>query len=202
MKKNKKMAIIAIAAVAISMTGNAQEQGDIAVGTNMVVWWTPSKSHSYAGYSWRDPSYTNTGIGAKCSYNITDQLRLAGEFVYFSEKDFKSMWDCRVHTHYLFPVATKTVVYPSVGIGMIGEKNPDLYRASSKPSTVAFTIGIGADIVLSELSPNLILSGEIRHYAIYFDGRYMDKKYKDNYAKIFNFAIGLAYKFNSHKSKY
>lgn len=182
----KNMAIIAIVAVTNCMTANAQEKGDITVGTNMVVWWSPSQTFNY----WREPSYTNTGIGAKLSYNITDQLRLAGEFDYFSEKDFKDMWDCRVYSHYLFPVAVRTVVYPSVGIGMIGGKTTDFYWGTPKSSTAAFTIGIGADY---ELSYNIILSGEIRHYAVYFDGRYMNK---NNYnVKIFNFAIGLAYKF-------
>ena len=181
------MAIITISTVTLSITINAQEKGDIAIGVNMVVWWTPSQTIE------RNPSYTNTGIGAKFSYNVISQLRLAGEFDYFSEKDFASMWDCRVYSHYLFPVAVNTVVYPSIGIGMIDVKTNGF--PTPTPSTAAFTIGIGADC---ELSSNLILNGEIRHHVLFFDGRYMDKNY--NHSKIFNFAIGLAYKFNTHKS--
>jgi len=178
--KIKKMAIIAIAAVTMGMTANAQEQGDMAVGVNMVGWLTPSYKHVVFG---RVPSYTNIGIGAKFSYNATYLLRFAGEFDYFLEKDYNKFWDLSVYSHYLFPVATKAVIYPSVGVGMFSIKysNPNYVGSTTSDSRVVFSLGGGSDY---ELSSNLILNGEVRY-----------KIFTNVVKNYFNFAIGLAYKF-------
>ena len=166
----KKMAIIVIAVVVMSMTVNAQSQGDKAVGGNLVIG---------AG-----DSYTNVGIGAKFLYNVTDPIRLAGEFDYFLKKDYVSMWDLSVYGHYLFPVADQVLLYPLVGLGMVGSsyKYPSSvwYEAySGSDSNFAFTLGGGADY---ELSSNLSLNGELRLKLV--DG-----------SNRLNIAIGLAYKF-------
>ena len=161
----KKMAILAIAVITMNMAANAQTQGDKAVGGNLVIG---------AG-----DSYTNIGIGAKFFYNVTDPIRLAGEFDYFLKKDYMSWWDFSVYGHYLFPVADEVLIYPSVGLGMIGVKTDLGPFGSHSGNDVAFSLGGGVDY---ELSSNLVLNGELRIKL--FDG-----------GNRLNLAIGLAYKF-------
>jgi len=169
--KIKKIAIITIAAITMNMTANAQERGDMAVGANMVVQMVED--------------YTHTGIGAKFLYNATYLLRFAGEFDYFPKKDLLSMWDFSAYAHYLFPVTYRAVIYPSVGLGLLGIKNNDpnldtnIYKRTD--FAVPFTLGIGADY---ELSSNLILNGEARY-----------KIFGSSTKNYFKFAVGLAYKF-------
>ena len=160
MKKTfKAMAIMAIA-VTISLSAAAQ-QGDKAVGGNLVVG---------MGDSW-----TNIGLGAKFLYNVTDPIRLAGEFDYFFKKDYVSWWDFSVYGHYLFPVATQVSLYPSLGLGMVGAKSD----FGGSYSEFAFSLGGGVDYALSS---NLSLNGELRI------------KLYDGYNRT-NLAIGLSYKF-------
>ena len=167
----KKAAIIAIAAVTMSVSAVAQQKGDKAAGGNLVIG---------AGNS-----YTHVGIGAKFLYNVTDPIRLAGEFDYFLKKDYASWWDFSVYGHYLFSVADQVVVYPSVGLGMVGAKfkYPDfgwgIGGDSYSDSWFAFSLGGGADY---SLTSNLVLNGELR------------LKLFENTNRI-NFAIGVAYKF-------
>ena len=165
MKKTfTKMAIIVIAAITMSVAAYSQSQGDKAVGGNLVIG--------------SGDSYTNVGIGAKFFYNVTDPIRLAGEFDYFLKKDYLSMWDLSVYGHYLFPVADQVAVYPSVGLGIVGAK-VSFGGYSDSNSEFAFSLGGGADY---ELSSNLTLNGELRIKLI--DG-----------GNRLNIAIGLAYKF-------
>jgi outer membrane protein X len=168
----KRAAIIIIAAVAMSGTASAQQQGDVAVGGNLVI------------STWRSggDSYTRTGIGAKLFYNVTNPIRLAGEFDYFLKKDYSTMWDLSVYGHYLFPVANQIWVYPSVGLGVIGVKaNVPGFGNLGKYSNseLAISLGAGADY---ELTSNLALNTELRLKLV--DG-----------TNHLNIVIGLAYKF-------
>jgi outer membrane protein X len=86
----RKVAIVAIALVTMSVAGGAQEKGDMAAGGNLVLG--------------SGDSFTNYGIGAKFQYNVTDPLRLEGAFTYFLKKDYVTMWDLSVNGHWLFPV--------------------------------------------------------------------------------------------------
>jgi len=170
----KRAAIVIIAAVVMSVSAVAQQQGDKAVGGNLLIG---------AGNS-----YTNIGIGAKFFYNVTDPIRLAGEFDYFLKKDYVSYWDLSVYGHYLFPVADQVVIYPSLGLGIMGASvnmptytvpGVGTYGGKYSNSDFALSLGGGADY---ELSSNLILSGELRIKLV--DG-----------SNRLNIAIGLAYKF-------
>ena len=164
-----KRAAIAVAAAVISLSAVAQQKGDKAAGGNLVIG---------AGNS-----YTHIGIGAKFLYNVTDPIRLAGEFDFFPKKDMVSWWDFSVYGHYLFSVADQLVVYPSVGLGMVGAKTEKIKTIygdfGGSHSDFAFSLGGGVDYALTS---NLSLNGELRIKL--FDG-----------TNRINFAFGVAYKF-------
>jgi len=166
----RKVAIVAIAVVTMCVTVQAQQKGDKAVGGNLVFG--------------TGNSYTNFGIGAKFFYNITDPIRLAGEFDYFLKKDYVSWWDFSVYGHYLIPVVDQLVLYPSVGLGFVGWSwNEPSYLGygggSYSDNRFAVSLGGGADYALT---PTLILNGELRIKLIENSNR-------------FNLAVGIVYKF-------
>jgi len=140
----KSVAIVAIAAMTMSVAANAQEQGDMAIGGNLVI-------GTGGGYS-------NFGVGAKLLYNVTDPIRLAAEFDFFPTQDGMSWWDFSAYGHYLFSIAEQTAVYPSVGLGMLGYK-ADVGRSTFSHSDFAFSLGGGIEHALTS---NLVLNGEIR----------------------------------------
>lgn len=174
----KRVTMVIIAVVAMSMAAVAQEKGDKAFGANLVMG--------------SGDSYTNFGFGAKFLYNVTDPIRLSAEFDYFLKKDFISMWDVSVYGHYLFPVAEKFTLYPSVGLGLINTKasfndvlgglgdalGVDMPDTSASSNDFAFSLGAGADY---EITDNLLLNGELRYKIM--DGSRL------------NIAVGIAYKF-------
>jgi outer membrane protein X len=131
----KKVAVIAIAVMAVSMVANAQEVGDKAVGGSLVLG--------------SGNNYTNYGIGARFLYNVTSPIRLDGSFTYFLEKDYLSMWDLSVNAHWLFPVADKTTVYPLAGLGILGSS-----VNIPKIEVGGFSTG-GGNISSSDLALNL-----------------------------------------------
>jgi outer membrane protein X len=171
----KKVAIIAIALVTMSVAINAQQQGDMAAGGNLVI--GTGNSYINGGRN----SYTNVGLGAKFFYNVADPIRLAGELDLFLQNKGLRMWDLSVYGHYLFPVADQITVYPSVGLGVLGEKWVENYGYSLKApnNNPVFSLGCGVDY---ELFSNLALTNEIR-IKLYDGGNRL------------NIAIGLAYKF-------
>ena len=162
----KRVAIIAIA-VTISVAAHAQTKGDMAAGGNLVI----GMGHSY----------TNFGIGAKFLYNVTNPIRLAGEFDFFLKKDYTSWWDFSVYGHYLFSVADKVNVFPAVGLGLVGVRvNHMGYGGGTySHSYFAASLGGGADFALSD---NLFLTGELRFKLIEYSNRV-------------NLAVGVTYKF-------
>ena len=150
----KKMAILAIAAVTMSVAVNAQTKGDMAAGGNLVIG--------------MGDEFTNVGIGAKFQYNILDPLRLEGSFTFFLPKSEygvkQSMWDLSVNAHYLFPVADQITVYPLAGLGILGVKAKadlgDFGTISASDSFFGFNIGGGVDFKLSE---TIILNAEMKY---------------------------------------
>ena len=175
MKKKilKRVAILSIAMVTISLSAGAQERGDMAAGANLLFGTT-------SGYS-------NIGFGANFKYNIIDQVRLAAEFDYFLKKDYVSMWSVNVYGHYLFSVADNVIIYPLAGLGIIGATNSypayslfgyDTPAGSLSSSHFDFAIGGGAEY---DLTSHFALNGELR---LQFDA-----------GIFFCVALGAAYKF-------
>jgi len=163
----KRVAIVVIAILTMSLSASAQKKGDMDAGVNLLFGTT-------SGYS-------NAGLGAKFRYNIIDQVRLAGEFDYFLKSNYISLWDFSVYGHYLFPVAENLVVYPEVGLGFVGWSYswPTGWLDSySHPTDFALSIGGGVDY---KLTSNLTLNGQLRFKTI--SGGW------------FNMLVGIAYKF-------
>jgi len=171
----RKEYITLLAAGIFSVTSVFAQQGDMAIGGNLI--------YGTGG------SYNHVGIGAKFLYNVTDPIRLAGEFDFFPKQDSWTWWDFSVYGHYLFPVADQFALYPSVGLGMIGCKlDMDLGRLgqySESTSGFAFSFGGGGDY---ELTSNLTLNIDLRYKIINFSDI-------DISGNRINLAVGLAYKF-------
>jgi outer membrane protein X len=146
----KRTAIALFAMLTMSVSAWSQQKGDMAAGGNLLIG--------------TGNGFTNFGLGAKFLYNVTDPIRLSGEFDYFLKKSNLSMWDFSAYGHYLFPVAETITVFPAVGLGIIGS-TVDLgdygYLAggSASGSDFAFSLGGGADF---QLAGNLFATGEIR----------------------------------------
>jgi len=139
----RRVAIIAIAAVTMSVAANAQEQGDKAVGGNLVI-----------GYN---SDFTNVGIGGKFLYNISDAIRLEGAATLFVPKDFLgsklSFWDIGANVQYLYPVNEKLIFYPLVGLGIQGWKIKEKeggINISFTGNDLFFDLGGGLDYQINE----------------------------------------------------
>ena len=140
-----KAAIAVIAMFTISLTAVAQ-QGDMAVGGNLVF----------------GTGNSNLGIGAKFQYNVTNPLRLEGSFTYFPKKDYVTMWDLSANAHWLFPVADRVIVYPLAGLGYIssGASIGDSdFLVSVSYTELNLNLGGGVDFLLSD---NLALNAELK----------------------------------------
>jgi len=166
MKKVFKVAIVAIASVAMSLAANAQSKGDMAAGGNLVLG--------------TGDSYTNIGIGGKFQYNVTDPIRLEGSLTFFLKKDYVSFWDISANGHYLFPVADAITVYPLAGLGIFGSK-VDLgeWGGSVTHSDVCINLGGGMDFKLTD---QLFLNAELKY------------KIVNNWNRLM-LSAGIAYKF-------
>ena len=162
----RRIAIAFIAMATMNATAIAQKKGDMAAGGNLLIG--------------TGNSYTNLGIGAKFFYNITDPIRLAGEFDFFPMQNHTSMWDLSTYGHYLFPVADKVILFPSVGLGLIGATYSSAIPSLHSNSSGDFALSLGGGIDY-ELTYNLVLNGELR--------------FKIEDGSRLNLVVGLAYKF-------
>ena len=174
-KKMFKRVSIVVIALTVSVLVNAQEKGDKAIGGNAVL--------GTGG------DYTHFGIGGKFLYNITDPIRLTGEFDFFPKKDYFSWWDFSVYGHYIFPITEKFAVYPLVGLGMMGiQMNVDLgILGKHSDSTNGFVFSPGGGVQFA-LSSNLALNVELRYKFVNFS----DIGVSGNRTHL---VAGLAYKF-------
>jgi outer membrane protein X len=141
----RKVAIVAIAVLTMSVVVGAQEKGDMAAGGNIVLG--------------SGDSFTNFGIGGKFQYNVTNPFRLEGSFTYFLKKDYITMWDLSVNGHWLFPVADKITVYPLAGLGILN-CGYDIEDNSDSTSDIAFNLGGGIDY---QLTDKLIFNAELKY---------------------------------------
>ena len=149
----RKVAIVAIAVVTMSLAVNAQEQGDMAVGANLVL-----------GYN---SDFTDFGVGGKFLYNVSDAIRLEGAVTFFLPKDYfgvkLSFWDLSVNGHYLLPVSDKFTLYPLVGLGIQGWKlkvSESGISVSDTGSDLCFNLGGGFDYKLTD---QLFLNCELKY---------------------------------------
>ncbi|MDR1226264.1 MAG: porin family protein [Prevotellaceae bacterium] len=141
----RKVAVMAIAIMTMSVAAGAQEKGDMAAGGNLVLG--------------SGNSFTNYGIGVRFQYNVTNPFRLEGSFTYFLKKDNFTMWDLSANAHWLFPVTDKITVYPLAGLGILNSgANYGFYSASK--SDIAFNLGGGIDYRLTD---SLILNAELKY---------------------------------------
>ena len=154
--KVKRVAVIAIA-LCISLTAAAQYQGDMAAGLNAV------------GGSYGGGDVPGIGFGAKLLYNVTDPVRLAGEFDYSKGQGGKgyidipyNFLDVSLYGHYLFHLNENMVIYPLVGVGLWKVKMEAKFIGQSFSDsgnrTVA-TIGFGSEYALTD---RLGVGGEVR----------------------------------------
>ncbi|MDR1203485.1 MAG: porin family protein [Tannerellaceae bacterium] len=159
----RKVAIMAIALVAMSVAAGAQEKGDMAAGGNLVLG--------------SGDSFTNFGIGAKFQYNVTNPLRLEGSLTYFLPKKESvanlvetslSMWDLSVNGHWLFPVAENVTLYPLAGLGILGTSSSAKlnmgdwgnYSGSGSSTELGLNLGGGIDLKLTD---ELIFNAELKY---------------------------------------
>ena len=152
----KRIAIVAIAVVTMSVAVQAQQQGDMAAGGHLAYW--------------GEDGFSSVGIGGKFRYNITDPIRLEGSFTFFLPKKFlgdikMSMWDLSVNGHYLFPVSDKVTLYPLAGLSILGFKSSGTFLgidASHSETKLFLNIGGGVDFNVADniainLEPKLIV---------------------------------------------
>jgi outer membrane protein X len=145
----KKVAVIAIAVMAISTSYAQEVGGSLVLGSRN--------------------SYTNYGIGARYLYNITSPIRLDGSFTYFLKKDYISMWDLSVNAHWLFPVADKTTAYPLAGLGIFNS-SVSVGNFSSSATDLAFNLGGGVDQKLTDV---LTLNAELKYKIVDQGSRFL-----------------------------
>jgi outer membrane protein X len=149
----RKVAIVAIAVLTMSVAAQAQVKGDMAAGAGLVLG--------------TGNSFSNYGLGAKFQYNVLDPLRLEGAFTYFLKKDYTTMWDLSVNGHWLFPISDKMTVYPLAGLGLLNYGyDLDLglgawgIKDSGSTSDFAFNLGGGIDLKLTD---KLVFNAEVKY---------------------------------------
>ncbi|MDR2469213.1 MAG: porin family protein [Tannerella sp.] len=137
-----KVALQAVIAAAIVTNVSAQiadsrpQQGDMAVGINLV---TGAGDH-----------YINAGVGGMFRYYALAQLRGEGSFTYFLKKDSETLWDVSINAHYLLPAGGNVTVYPLAGASILGSSKGrgvgDIFSASY----AAINLGAGVDFSLTD----------------------------------------------------
>jgi len=122
------------------------EKGDMAIGGNLLL-----------GVG---QNYSNVGLGAKFSYNLTDPIRVLGEANYFLESSLIQETDFSLYGQYLFPVADRLLVFPSIGVGVLLQKvTIPFFNITDSGSGGVFSLGGGAEYLLTD---RLSLIGEFR----------------------------------------
>lgn len=126
----KKLLLI-VALVAICMGANAQT-GEKSLMLKM-------------GYQ---TDYKRFGLGAEGRYNITDNIRLAPDVLFFFPNNHTTGLDINVNAHYVFDIQDGLSLYPLAGIGVIN--NRFSHAGHSNGSTdFGFNLGAGASYDLS-----------------------------------------------------
>ena len=164
MRSIKKVAIVAIA-LSVSVVAYAQQKGEMAVGGDFAI-----------GIG---SDLANFGIGARFQYDVVDQIRMEGSFMFFlpkKEEMFVSkttitMWEVGFTGHFLLPLADRIILYPLVGLSVVGAKakfETILGNYSDSKTGIGLNLGGGLDV---KISGNLFLNVEpkLKIVSLYID---------------------------------
>lgn len=135
----KKFFLAVMAMGCVVCGANAQTKGDMSAGLNL----------NYR--MWNDGSdFNNLGIGAKFRYNVTDPIRLEANFNYTFAKEDVTAMDYTINGHYLFTVADKFVLYPTVGLGFTNLKF-EVGDFSKSSNEFMWQLGAGAEYPITDV---------------------------------------------------
>ena len=172
--------VLFIASMFFSTNVFAQEQGDMAIGGNLIM--AGDKTKLY-------------GVGAKFQYNMFSKIRLDGSFSFFLPKKEKhefpggsiettlGMWNFSANVHWLigrnnfkfYPLAGFGIAGLSAKVSAMGESD------SANESYRGFNLGAGIEYILSE---TLAINFEYRELIV-------------NSGTMMHAMLGLSYKLNS-----
>ena len=149
--------LVSAVALCISLTVVAQQKGNFAAGLNLLPGLYPNNG-------------IGIGIAPNVLYNVTDQIRFAGELGFsIGKQDIElttmtvSINDFSVYGHYLISQET-WAFYPLVGFGMFrtkGEATELGVTVSHSEKSSVFTLGAGIDGFFQK-TPNLMFRVEFR----------------------------------------
>lgn len=147
-----KKILIAMCVALLSMSAQAQEKGNFAVGLRGGA--TISKI-KIEGLSINETS-TRFGIGVFGQYNLTNHWRLDLEGIYHPKKDGFSDFVVGLNVHYLFNIGEDVRIYPLLGYGL------SFGSADGADTETDGGIQLGAGIQYNFQS-NLFLAGEYKY---------------------------------------
>lgn len=137
-----KRSLLLIALVAIFMGAQAQ------IGTKSLM--------LKAGYQ---TDYERFGMGLEGRYNVTDNIRIAPDILFFFPNNHLTGLDINVNAHYVFDVQDGFSVYPLAGIGAINNRLS--FAGESKGFTdFGFNLGAGASY---DVTSNSFLNFEFKY---------------------------------------
>lgn len=139
-----------IACMMLASTSLFAQQGKCTIGV-------------HGAYMIDEPN--NIGVGVNAGYEVIDNLRGVAEFDYFLKKDDVSFWDVTLGAQYLFKLGGSFVVYPTLGVDLLGIKGH-----SESDSKIGLNIGAGAEYWLS---PSLALKAEYNYKTQWDDSSYL-----------------------------
>ena len=132
----KRVAFVAVAALIVCFSASAQQQGAVSAGGRLTMG---------AG-----DDYANFGVGAMVRYNVAKPLRLEVSGDYFLPNKDISMWDANLNAQWLFPVSERFVLYPLVGVNIMGMTGTAVNKYGfGVKNGFAPNFGVGADFWLN-----------------------------------------------------
>ena len=166
-----KKLFITMCVALLSMTAQAQEKGDFALGVHA------GATFSKIEFLGEKDSNTTFGIGAFGQYNFANKWRLELEANYHPMQDHVSDILLGLNVHYLINVAENFKIYPIVGYG-VTFVHTDLDGGENDTDS---GIQLGAGLQFN-LSGNYFLSGEYKYQpGLFGDGHVL--------------MVGLGYRF-------
>lgn len=121
-----KKLFLAMCVALLSMSAQAQEKGDVAIGLRSGVNITKIKVTGI------EESVTNFGIGAFGQYSLSDHWRLELEGIYHPMKNHVSDLTLGLNVHYLFNLSDAIKIYPTVGYALAFVHSEDYTISTTK----------------------------------------------------------------------